>query len=216
MQFACSPPLAVQTTCCVSCWSLVGCIWAMLEILEKRSGPWVKKKKNGRSFWLVNLDSSWQVPELFLFVFLCLGCITILLGQLAMSRDSQLGALSCTTAVFVLGLECICWIQLNQVDSLRLAFFSVFRQLFGGLATWNLQLGREHSQDLRVGNLSNSIHSAVGMGKSSENPSICLEMKVDDIPIHLLCYNPLWDVQLTRRQNCHAFLASSRCEGWGK
>ena len=36
------------------------------------------------------------------------------------------------------------WIKWTLWD---LFFFSVFRQLFGGLATWNLQPGREHSQD---------------------------------------------------------------------
>ena len=91
----------------------------MLEILEKRSGPRATEII-GRSFgcmstWIphVQIVPFAEVPELFLFVFLCLGCIAILVGQLAMSRDSQWDwALSCATfrqTYFFLGVVRVVW-----------------------------------------------------------------------------------------------------------
>ena len=190
---------AVQTTCCVSSWSLVACIWAMLEILGKRSGPrshwnnwqillvacqvgflmtrwrfqmfWIFTPTWGRFTFLTGIvlnglkpPTRWhnvqivafaEVPELFLFVFLCLGCIAILVGQLAMSRDSQWD-----------------WACATFRQTYFFLVLAVFRQLFGGLSTWNLQLGRGLTQPCKIEGLetlSNSIKTAVGMGKSSEN-----------------------------------------------
>eukprot|EP00434_Breviolum_minutum_P029562 symbB.v1.2.026139.t1/scaffold2589.1/size75518/6 len=55
-----------------------------------------------------------KVPELFLFVFLCLGCIAILVGQLAMSNyleDFQPGTCSLAPELpCIFGIEQVCWV----------------------------------------------------------------------------------------------------------